>query len=516
MSINSTTSTSSTSNLLQSLNTISTPGGIGLPVTTYAQEMQSALQLQLTTGPNNQISAMQAQTQAIDALQSDVQAFQTATYTLAASTSWSSVTGTSSNPSAFTFTTNTGAQPGSYSINISQLAQNEFYVGASGLSTTSATIATGSFVIQPTTLNSGTAVTISVDSSNDTLQGLEYAINNDTSSTGVLAGIIYNGSTYQLSLSSDQTGTNYAFSITGSATGQFGFPSSANVSATNAALTVDNIPITSQTNSFVNAVPNVVIQANATGTGNINLSQDTSTTISAVQNWMDAYNKIVDLVKSDTTYTAATSSTSGTNGPLFNDFVATNIPENLMNTVMQKVSNAANASLSSLSDVGIITDPQSGHLEFQPSIVMGGTTSSSLPSGQTIFQNAYNQNPQAVMDLFGVVQNNSITSAVPTNGMLGNVTTMLNSYLIGTGGQTGLFAGDLNAISQQQTQVQSYLTQINKQITTQVANFTLQMNNLNAAMARSQALSAQLTALIGGSNTALSSSSSSSSTSSGG
>ncbi len=36
-----------------------------------------------------------------------------------------------------------------------------------------------------TMLNSGTAVTITVDSTNDTLQGLESAINNDTSTTGL-------------------------------------------------------------------------------------------------------------------------------------------------------------------------------------------------------------------------------------------------------------------------------------------------------------------------------------------
>jgi flagellar hook-associated protein 2 len=217
--------------------------------------MQQALQLQLTTEPDNQISAMQALT----ALQSYVQTFQTATYTLTASQSWSSVTGSSSNPSAFTFTTTTGAQPANYSVNISQLAQNEFYVGTSGFASNVAAIATGSFFIQPTTLNSGTAVTITVDSTNDTWQGLESAINNDTSTTGVQAGIIYNGSTYQLSLSSDQTGTNYAFSMTGSASNQFRFSALANVSATNASLTLDNIPITSQTNSFVNAMPNVVI-----------------------------------------------------------------------------------------------------------------------------------------------------------------------------------------------------------------------------------------------------------------
>jgi flagellar hook-associated protein 2 len=514
MSINSTSSTSS--NLLQSLNTISTPGGIGLPVTTYAQEMQSALQLQLTTEPNNQISAMQAQSQALNTLQSDLQAFQTATYSLASANNWTAVTGLSSNPSAFTISINPGAQASNYSINIQALAQNEFYVGASGLSTTTSALPmTGSFIIAPLTTTGGlSTATINITGSNDSLQGLVASINNDTSQTGVEAGTIYNGSTYQLELSSVQTGSNYAFSISGTAAGQFGFPSTANVSATNANMTVDGISITSQTNTFTNAIPNTAIQALATGTGSVNLTQDTSSTVNTIQNWMNAYNKVIDLVKNDSTYTAPTNGQSASSGPLFNDITAQTLSSNLFSTVMQNV-NITGSSLTSLAQVGIIVDPQTGHLEFQPTSGLGGS-SGSVTSGQTLFQNAYAQNSSAVQALFGVVQGSTSSTAIPTSGALYNITNTLNSYLIGTNGEPGLIQGDITSISQQQTQVQSYLTQVNQEITTQVANFTQQMNNLNAAMARSQALSAQLSALISGSSTALSSSSSSSSSSSGG
>jgi flagellar hook-associated protein 2 len=514
MSINSTSSTSS--NLLQSLNTISTPGGIGLPVTTYAQEMQSALQLQLTTEPNNQISAMQAQSQALGTLQTDLQAFQTATYSLSAANNWTAVTGTSSNPSAFTISINPGAQASNYSINIQALAQNEFYVGATGFSSTAGTLTmTGSFIIAPVTTTGGlSTATINITGSNDSLQGLVSSINSDTSQTGVEAGTIYNGSTYQLELSSVQTGSNYAFTITGTAAGQFGFPATANVTAKNASMTVDGVPITSQSNAFTNAIPNTVIQAIATGTGSVNLTQDTSTTTSTIQNWMNAYNKVIDFVKNDSTYTASTNGQSASTGPLFNDVTAQTLSSNLFSTVMQNV-NITGSSLTSLAQVGIIVDPQTGHLEFQPTSGLGGS-SGSVTSGQTLFETAYSQSSSDVQALFGVVQGSTSSSAIPTSGVLYNITNMLNSYLIGTNGQTGLIQGDVTAISQQQTQVQSYLTQINQQITTQVSNFTQQMNNLNAAMARSQAQSAQLTALINGSNSALTSSSSSNSTSSGG
>jgi flagellar hook-associated protein 2 len=230
---------------------------------------------------------------------------------------------------------------------------------------------------------------------------------------------------------------------------------------------------------------------------------------------MTAYNNIIDLVNQDTTYTAPKSSASGTADPLFNDFTATTLPGNLVNAVMQNVTNAAQTNLTSLADIGSVVDPQSGNLEFQPTSGLGGASNVTLPSGQAIFQNAYNNNPLAVQNVFGVVQNNALSSAVPQSGVLGNVTNLLNSYLIGSNGQTELFTGDLNSIVQQQDQVQSHLTQINQQISTQVANFTQQMNNLNAVMAQFQAQSAQLTSLINGSNAALSSNNSSSTSSSG-
>ena len=499
-------SINSTPNLIQSLNTISTPGGIGLPVTTYAQEMQKALQLQLTTEPNNQISALQSQSQAISTLQTDLQAFQTAAYSLASANSWTAVTGSSNNPSAFSITINPGAQPSYYSIDIQSTAQNEFYVGASGLSTTTSPLSSGTFIISPVTTTGGlSSATISITSTSYTLQDLVNDINNDTAQTGVAAGTIYNGTSYQLELSSVQTGSNYAFTITGTAIGQFGFSGTPNVAASNATMTVDGIPISSQTNSFTNAIPNTVIQANATGTGSVNLTQDTSSTINTIQNWMDAYNKVIDLVKNDSTYTAPSNGQNASYGPLFNDLTAQSLTSSMVSTVMQSVS-ITGSSLSSLAEVGIIIDPQSGHLEFQPTSGLGGS-SASLQDGKSIFQATYSQSPTDVQALFGVVQGITSSSAIPTSGVLYNMNNLLNSYLIGTNGQTGLIQGDLTSITQQQTQVQNYLTQVNQQITTQVANFTQQMNNLNAAMARSQALSAQLSALINGSNAAINTSS---------
>lgn len=508
MSVNLTSSSSSSSstyaNLLQQLNTISTPGGSGLPVTTYAQEMQAALQLQLTTGPENQISAYTQQTKAMNALQSALQSLQSASYTLSASQNWTAVTGTSSNPSDFTISVSSGAQPSIYSVDIMNLARNQVDVGATTFAYATSTFTTaGTFVITP---DSGTALTLTIGTT-ETLQDLANQINDYTSGTtgtNVQAGIIYNGSSYQLSLSSDQTGADYGFSVTDLSSI---FGTMTTVSATDAQMSLDGITITSQNNTFVNAIPNVTINAVATGTGTISLNSDSSTAVNAVQTWMTAYNNVVDLLNQDT---AATTTASGTQpGVLGNDATATNLLSGLPSYIMQTVSNAASPSLTSLAAIGIVVDPTTGHLEFQPSGGFGiGSANVSLPDGKTTFTQAFNSDPTAVEDLFGVVQNNSLTTAVPTSGTLGNLSKMLTSYLTGSNGQQGAIQSDLNSIQQQQSSVQNYLNLINQQITNQVNNFTQQLNQLNAAMQKNSALMSQMSALISGGSSSTSSSSS--------
>ena len=498
MSINSTYGTSSTSNLLQELNTISNPGGTGLPVTTYASEMQQALQLQLLTNPENQLRGFQSQQIALGALQSALQTLQSYTNTLAASQSWNTVTSSNSNTTDYNITVSNGATPSIYSIDIQGLAQNQIDVGTAGFTSTSQVIATGTFSISGT---SATPITIDVTSTSETLQQFVNTINSYSYETYVSAGLIYNGSNYELSLASTKTGTSYAFSTSGTALSQFGFGATATVSATNAAMQVDGVNITSQNNTFVNPIPDVTVNALATGTGTVTLSSSSSTTIQNVQNWMNAYNSVVDLLKTDTSYTAPSNGGSATSGPLFNDVVGNTLNTSLPTAVMQSVTNSTESSLSSLASVGIVIDPTSGHLEFQPSSGFGIGGSVSLPDGQTTFTNALNQDSQAVQSLFGVISSGSLSTAYTNTGVLGNLTNLLNTYLIGANGQTAAFTGDTNSIQQQETNVNNYITTLNQQISTQVANFTKQLNALNSAMQNSKFQSSQLSALINGSTT---------------
>ncbi|MHB1684779.1 MAG: flagellar filament capping protein FliD [Bacilli bacterium] len=494
-------------NLLQQLNTISNPNGVGIPVSTYVAEMQKILTQQLTTVPNNELSGLNASQSALTALQTALQSFQTATNTLASSANWNSVSATSSAPSAFTATTASGAQPGIYSLQVTALAQNQtniqnsdFATSASGASNFTA----GSITLTPSTINGGTTQTVNV-TANESLNSIASAVNSDTALTGVAAQVLYNGSTYQLDFSSTQTGTAYAYTLggtlIGTGAGQF---TTTNTSAANAAINLGGVSLSSATNTFTNSIPNVTINVSSlmSTAGTLSITSSTSSTVAAVQTWMSSYNSLIDLLHKDTAYTASTntsnSNTSGASGPLFTDSNANNLLSQLPSAVSQIVSGVS-SSLSSLAAVGIVESPTTGHLEFQSSSGFTGTSfTGTLQDGQTMFTNALTANASGVQQLFGIVQNNSASTAIPTSGILGSVSNLLTTYLTGAGGQPSPIQSDLNSISAQETNINNYLTQVNQQIAQSVANFTSQLNALNAAIQQSQAQTRAMSALLGG------------------
>ena len=121
-------------------------------------------------------------------------------------------TATVSNPSLLSAAADSTAVPGVYSVQINNLATAQ-QTASQGFASASSVIPQGTLQL---TLGNGTATTITIDSSNDTLQGLADAINN--ANAGVTATIINDGSGTnaqpdRLLLTANGTGTANAFTI---------------------------------------------------------------------------------------------------------------------------------------------------------------------------------------------------------------------------------------------------------------------------------------------------------------
>lgn len=503
---------STTSSILQQLNTIPNPGGIGLPIQQYATTMQSALTHSLEYGTLNQITTLTSSQTALTSLQTSLAQFQDATDILSSSQSWSNTTASSSNTAALAVTASPGALPSSYSVDVGQLATNQINFALSGLqssASSSSNLIGGSMDIIPAATGVTVAVTVTAGES---LNAIALAVN--ASSTLIQASVINTGSgstPYELLFQSTQTGSLSAFTLT-DATGSTLISMQLDAGnpiqlAQNATATLDgSIAIQSSTNTFASAIPNIsftALQANSSSTLSVNTN--TSSVVANVQNWMTAYNTLVDQLHSDTTYTPGTNGGSAQTGPLFSDPGTQQLMSQLPSSAESIMSSGTYKDLAA---VGIVLNPNNGHIEFQSSAGFSGTDA--IQNGQTLFTSALTSNSSDLQSLFGVVKNSPSTSEIPTSGVLGNVWTMVEGF--GSIPGTGTIGGEITSSQKQIKSLNSYVQMVNQQIQQQVSDFTSQLSKLNASLAQTQAQMATIQALIGGSSSATSTSSSSSST----
>ncbi len=219
-------SSANTLNTSTSNNSSSSPGLIGLNDSGVSfqglasglntdQIVQALLapQQQEITNLQNQQNAITQRETIYSTIQADLTALQSAVNSLSSTTNnvFDGRTATSSNTNLATASASNGAPPGVYSFKVNSLAQAQ-EIASQGYDSANSTITQGTFQFQ---VGSGAVNTITIDSTNDTLQGLANAINN--ANAGVTASIINDGSSsqsYHLLLTSNNSGTANAITIT--------------------------------------------------------------------------------------------------------------------------------------------------------------------------------------------------------------------------------------------------------------------------------------------------------------
>ncbi|NOX75892.1 MAG: flagellar filament capping protein FliD, partial [Gammaproteobacteria bacterium] len=139
------------------------------------------------------------------------------------------------------------------------------------------------------------AFTVTIDSSNDTLDGIKAAINAASDNTGVTATVINVDSGSRLVLTSDKTGTADSLSITaGTVTTALGLTDVA--AAADAKFLVDGNLVTSASNTVTGVIEGVTLELNAlaaTGvTDTLTVARDLSAVKANVQAFVDKYNSL--------------------------------------------------------------------------------------------------------------------------------------------------------------------------------------------------------------------------------
>jgi len=268
----------------------------------------------------------------------------------------------------------TKASRGTYSVEVTSLAGAQALASRDVFADRDATsVGQGRL-----TLNVGDKTTnITIDSSNDTLQGLANAIND--SDAGVSAGVIDTGDGFQLVLSADETGTANAVSISvaddsvGTGTdnqglSRFAFNSGMDaesglretIAATDAVMEINGVEITRATNSFENVIDGLTFDLTATGSSVIKVQQDLGAVADRVQGFVDKFNALQSTIDSLAGFNAE----AGVGSLLTGDSTVRSIQNQLRQVLTRVVPGLENSAVRSLADVGITTNFETGGLEF--------------------------------------------------------------------------------------------------------------------------------------------------------
>lgn len=326
-------------------------------------------------------------------LRSSLAQFQSSLSGLQSSAAFNAKTSTLSDSSLFSATTTSTADTGSYSVEVSALAKSHSLASnaATAYSSVDDSIGSGSLSIQFGTTGTGPysfsadaskpaqVIEVSALNNNTTLSGLRDYINDND--YDVQASIINDGNGYRLVLTSENTGAANSMEITVSGDGdgddednsglsQLAFNAAAQssltqtVAAQDAALSINGLDITRDTNVITGAIDGVTLNLLKSDPGTViqvDIAENRAEITASINSFVDSYNELVNNIKSLTSYNAE----SGSGSVLTGDFTVRSIGSQIRNLVFGRVS-GLQGNIRSLVDIGVSTN-SNGTLEIDSS-----------------------------------------------------------------------------------------------------------------------------------------------------
>ncbi|WP_304525225.1 flagellar filament capping protein FliD [Halomonas sp. I5-271120] len=447
--------------------TISSLGiGSGLDLNGLLDQLKSAEREKLAPITQQQKS-YQSQISAYGQLESALSNFQDASAKLNDAEFFQGVTSEVTG-SAVTAAGGTDAAPGRYDINVTKLARAQS-LAANGVddSTRALNSAAGTLTLSVGG-GAGTDIAIAADSS---LEDVRDSIN--ASGAGIQASIVNDGDAanpYRLVLTSEATGTesemDVSYSDPGSelgglmdydSAGGSGGSMTQSVAAEDAALSVNGISISSQSNTVEGAVQGVTLSLAETGTATLAVERDNGAVESAVKGFVDSYNKLQSKIADLTSFNAET----GDAGELLGDGTLRSVESQLRNALG---GSAGDGTFKVLSDVGI-------------SLQVDG----SLELDEKALGDAVDNDLAALGEFF--------TGADEAGGMAGQVDAVLGRMLE----EGGLVANSTQGLKDSIERLGERYTRTEENINDTIARYRTQFAQLDSMIANMNSTSSYLT-----------------------
>jgi len=434
--------------------------------------------------------ADKTQLTAIGTLKSVLSLLQSSLNPLADGTTLSAFTATASGK-GLSATPGNDAVAGSYAVNVTSIATAQSL-------TSSAFGADAQLGAGTMTLSLGDkSMSIDVDASNNTLNGIASAINSASGNPGITATVINGSDGAHLVLRAATTGAANTISVSttladgtpdnglsslgvtstpGTTDGstissaQEKHPWSQSVVARDAVFSIAGTQATSPSNSVSSAIKGVTLNLTADAVGTtqtLSIAHDVSGQTNAINAFVTAYNNYVNTATSLSSYDSSQKAGSQ-GGPLLGDSMLNTIRNTLATLASRGVGTGASAV--NLASIGITLQPD-------------GT----LKTDSNALNNALANNPNVVATLFnkatglGATMSSDLTKFLQSGGILDARTTTLNQ--------------DLKSQADQHAQLATYTAQL-------TSNYNQQFTSLNKLMAQMNNNSNYLTQLFGGAKSA--------------
>ncbi|MBP6850003.1 MAG: flagellar filament capping protein FliD [Rhodoferax sp.] len=344
--------------------TISSPGiGSELDVKSIVTSLVD-LEKRPLEGLKLQAATVQTKISAFGQIKSQVSALSDAASTLSSLTTYNAVTTTSSNTSAVTATAIGGTAANNFSIKVDSLAKAQSTASGSLLPVGGA-LGAGTLRLQ---LGKWTVVPLSflpqvgvgpvdiVVNASDTVTDLASKING--ANAGVSATVLNDASGQRLLLRSRSTGEQFGFQTSivsdddgnpADAAGLSRLVTGSTIQyAADARIQVNDVPVSSSTNTFTDVVSGVTLTAVATTTSEVDIAVTPNRTVvkDALTNFVSAFNAINQTLNELTKYDAGTK----TAGLLQGDSTAIGL-QNALRGVLQSTTNGS--AYKRLADIGV-------------------------------------------------------------------------------------------------------------------------------------------------------------------
>ena len=330
-----------------------------------------------------------AQLTAYGSVKSSLAKFQTAAASASAASQYTGKLASTSSSDAVTATADPSAAVADYTVDVVSLATAQS-LASGAFSATTETLGTGTLTISLGTVTydsvagsvtgftqkSGTsAVSVVIDSSNNTLTGVRDALN--AASAGLNASVVNDGSGYRLVIQSNTTGAENAISISVDDTGdsnstdnaglsQLAFnESAANIlqtgSGADAAIKINGLDVTSPSNTVSGAVEGVffMLKKITSSAATVAITKDTAKATAGMNGLINGFNQLNAELNSLTAYNAAASRSSVLTG----DATLRNLASNVRASLNAAVANSG-GQYSTLAELGITTNVIDGSLSL--------------------------------------------------------------------------------------------------------------------------------------------------------